>query len=263
MNAYNEVDGIPAASDEDLLTGLLRDRWGFTGTVVSDYWAIAFLASMQHVAADVSEAAGLALRAGIDVELPHTAGYAEHLLAAGDGLVDRAVLRVLTQKAELGLLDAGWRPDRYMASVDLDSPRNRGIARRVASESVVLLANDGTLPLRAASIAVIGPVADDVNCLFGCYSFPNHVLPHHPDVALGVEASTVLGAIRAEFPAAAVRYERGCEITGEERSHFPAARAAAAEADVTVLVVGDRSGMFGHGTSGEGCDVPVLDLPGV
>ncbi len=128
---------------------------------------------------------------------------------------------------------------------------------------MVLLANDGTLPLRAPSIAVIGPVADDANCLFGCYSFPNHVLPHHPDVPLGVEASTVLDAIRAEFPAATVSYERGCEITGDERGRFAAARAVAAEADVTVLVVGDRSGMFGHGTSGEGCDVPALDLPGV
>ena len=275
MNAYNDVDGIPAASDEDLLTGLLRDRWGFAGTVVSDYWAIAFLASMQHVAADTAGAARLALRAGIDVELPHTAGYAEHLLADDDALVDRAALRVLTQKAELGLLDAGWRPDPGTSSVDLDSPRNRGLARRIARESVVLLANDGALPLRAPSmapsmapssapsIAVIGPVADDVNCLFGCYSFPNHVLPHHPDVPLGVLARTVLDAIHAEFPGAAVRYERGCEITGEERGQFEAARAAAAAADVTVLVVGDRSGMFGHGTSGEGCDVPVLDLPGV
>ena len=267
MNAYNDVDGIPAASDEALLTGLLRDRWGFAGTVVSDYWAIAFLASMQHVAADTRGAARLALQAGIDVELPHTAGYAEHLLADGDGLVDRAALRVLTQKAELGLLDAGWRPDRPTASVDLDSPRNRDIARRIARESVVLLANDGALPLRAPSmtpsIAVIGPVADDVNCLFGCYSFPNHVLPHHPDVPLGVMARTVLDAIHAEFPGATVRYERGCDITGEDRGHLEAARAAAAEADVTLLVVGDRSGMFGHGTSGEGCDVPVLDLPGV
>ncbi len=115
MNAYNDVDGIPAGSDEGLLTGLLRDRWGFAGTVVSDYWAIAFLASMQHVAADIGDAARLALRAGIDVELPHTAGYAEPLLADDDELVDRAALRVLTQKAELGLLDAGWRPDRYAA----------------------------------------------------------------------------------------------------------------------------------------------------
>jgi beta-xylosidase len=263
MNAYNDIDGIPAASDEELLTGVLRDRWGFTGTVVSDYWAIAFLASMQHVAADISDAARLALRAGIDVELPHTAGYDERLLADDDGLVDRAALRVLTQKAELGLLDAGWRPDRPAASAGFDSPRNRDIARRIARESVVLLANDGTLPLRAPSIAVIGPVADEVNCLFGCYSFPNHVLPHHPDVPLGVAASTVLDAIRAEFPAATVRHERGCEITGEDRGHLSAARAAAAAADVTVLVVGDRSGMFGHGTSGEGCDVPALDLPGV
>ncbi len=122
----------------------------------------------------------------------------------------------------------------------------------------------GVLPLDAArSVAVIGPVADEVQCLLGCYSFPNHVLPHHPSVALGLPVMTVLDAIRVEFPAAEVRHEQGCGITGEDRSGFEAALAAAAAADVTILVVGDRSGMFGHGTSGEGCDVTVLTLPGI
>jgi hypothetical protein len=110
---------------------------------------------------------------------------------------------------------------------------------------------------------VIGPVADEIQCLLGCYSFPNHVLPHHPSVAPGLPVMTVLDAIRVEFPAAEVRHEQGCGITGEDRSGFEAALAAAAAADVTILVVGDRSGMFGHGTSGEGCDVTVLALPGI
>jgi beta-glucosidase len=265
MNAYNDVDGVPCGSDEDLLTRLLRDTWGFTGTVVSDYWAVAFLASLHHVAQDLPGAGRLALRAGIDVELPHTAGFSDQLLDDGDDLLDRAVLRVLTQKAELGLLDPGWHPGQYTAAADFDSARNRGIARRLAEESVVLLDNRaGVLPLDAArSVAVIGPVADEVQCLLGCYSFPNHVLPHHPSVAPGLPMMTVLDAIRVEFPAAEVRHEQGCGITGEDRSGFEAALAAAAAADVTILVVGDRSGMFGHGTSGEGCDVTVLTLPGI
>jgi beta-xylosidase len=265
MNAYNDVDGVPCGSDEDLLTGLLRDTWGFTGTVVSDYWAVAFLASLHHVAEDVPGAGRLALRAGIDVELPHTAGFGDQLLAGGDGLLDRAVLRVLTQKAELGLLDSGWHPGQYTAPADFDSPRNRGIARRLAEESIVLLDNRArALPLDAARcVAVVGPVADEARCMLGCYSFPNHVLPHHPSVAPGLPVSTVLDAIGKEFPAAAISYERGCGITGEDRSGFDAAVAAAAAADVTILVVGDRSGMFGQGTSGEGCDVTALTLPGV
>jgi beta-glucosidase-like glycosyl hydrolase len=271
MNAYNDIDGIPCGADEDLLTRLLRDAWGFDGTVVSDYWSIAFLASMHHIAPDVLSAARAALRAGIDVELPHTSGYGEPLSEmvqdgrVASGLLDRAVLRVLTQKAELGLLDPDWHPHRYTAPADFDSPRNRGIARRMAEESVVLLDNStGLLPLtRPTSIAVIGPVADEPRCLFGCYSFPNHVLPHHPDLSLGVQASSVLDAVRREFPDAVVHHETGCAITGDDRSGIAAAVAAARAAELTILVVGDRSGMFGHGTSGEGCDVATLGLPGV
>ncbi|WP_329549462.1 glycoside hydrolase family 3 C-terminal domain-containing protein [Streptomyces sp. NBC_01356] len=271
MNAYNDIDGVPCAADEALLTQLLRESWGFEGTVVSDYWAIAFLASLHHVAADIPDAARAALHAGIDVELPHTTAYGEALQAqlrdgrVPVGLLDRAVLRVLTQKAELGLLDPDWHPRRYTDPADFDSPLNRGVARALAEESVVLLDNAADLlPLTGArSVAVIGPTADDAHCLFGCYSFPNHVLPHNPEIPMGIEAPTVLDAIRREFPDVTVRYEVGCPVTGDDRSGVEAAVAAAAAADVTVLVVGDRSGMFGHGTSGEGCDVGDLTLPGV
>ncbi|WP_371552305.1 glycoside hydrolase family 3 C-terminal domain-containing protein [Streptomyces sp. NBC_00554] len=271
MNAYNDIDGVPCAADEALLTQLLRESWGFEGTVVSDYWAIAFLASLHHVAADIPDAARAALHAGIDVELPHTTAYGEALQAqlrdgrVPVGLLDRAVLRVLTQKAELGLLDPDWHPRRYTAPADFDSPLNRGVARALAEESVVLLDNAADLlPLTGArSVAVIGPTADDAHCLFGCYSFPNHVLPHNPEIPMGIEAPTVLDAIRREFPDVTVRYEVGCPVTGDDPSGVEAAVAAAAAADVTVLVVGDRSGMFGHGTSGEGCDVGDLTLPGV
>ncbi|WP_250904912.1 glycoside hydrolase family 3 N-terminal domain-containing protein [Nonomuraea sp. NEAU-A123] len=270
MNAYNDIDGVPCGADETLLTGLLRDTWEFEGTVVSDYWSIAFLTSLHQVAADIVGAAQAALHAGIDIELPHTSGYGEPLTAMlRDGrissdLLDRAVLRVLTQKIELGLLDPGWRPGRHTAPVDFDSPGNRDVARRIAEESVVLLSNgSGILPLTGPqSIAVIGPAADEARCLFGCYSFPNHVLPHHPEISLGIEAPTVLDAIRKEFPSSAVRHETGCPISVDDRSGIEAAVAIAAAADLTILVVGDRSGMFGHGTSGEGCDVAALELPG-
>ena len=270
MNAYNDVDGIPCVADAELLTHLLRDTWGFEGTVVSDYWAIAFLASLHHVASDLPDAARQTLLAGIDVELPHTTCYGrdlQRMITDGhipEEVLDRAVLRVLTQKAELGLLDPAWSPDQYQAA-DLDSERNRIVARRVAEESVVLLDNTvGLLPLRSPrTIAVIGPAAHDSGCLFGCYSFPNHVLPHHPELPLGVEATTILDAVRAEFPDADVRYTPGCTISGPDRDGIAAAVEAAAAADVTVLVVGDRSGLFGNGTSGEGCDVATLHLPGV
>jgi len=272
MNSYAEIDGVPAGADHELLTTLLREQWGFEGTVVSDYWSVPFLATMHAIAADADDAGRQALRAGIDVELPHTISYGPAMLTAlanGDlesAVLDTAVLRVLTQKAELGLLDASWTPEgaASTAAVDLDSPRNRDVARRMAEQSVVLLANRGALPMSApASIAVIGPCADDAACLFGCYSFPNHVVVNHPDVELGIAAPTVLDAIRAENPGADVQHVPGCGIRGEDRSGITAAVQAAEVAEVTVLVVGDRSGMFGAGTSGEGCDVKDLQLPGV
>ena len=88
MNSYADVDGIPAAADAWLLTDLLRDTWGFEGTVVSDYWAVPFLASMHRVASDVDEAGALALRAGIDVELPDTVGFGHR--AGGPGAERRS-----------------------------------------------------------------------------------------------------------------------------------------------------------------------------
>ncbi len=97
------------------------------------------------------------------------------------------MLRVLRQKLELGLLDATFDDDPP-SGVDLDSPEHRRLARRLAEESIVLLSNDGTLPMPPGRrIAVIGPNADRPGALFGCYSFLNHVLPHHPGVETGIE----------------------------------------------------------------------------
>lgn len=264
MNSYTETDGVPAAADRWLLTDVLRTEWGFTGTVVSDYWAVPFLRSMHRVAADDQEAGRLALAAGIDVELPHGLGFGDDLVVDDDEhLLDRAVLRVLTQKAELGLLDISWAPTEN-DTVDLDSARNRGIARTIAEQSVVLLSNTNqTVPVGAPNrIAVIGPGANDAHCLFGCYSFPNHVIPNHPDVDTGIAAPTVLEAIRSEFPTSTIHHERGANHLDDNTDGIAAAADAAAAADLTILVVGDRSGMFGHGTSGEGCDVVDLRLPG-
>jgi beta-glucosidase len=97
----------------------------------------------------------------------------------------------------------------------------------------------------------------------GCYAFPNHVLPRHPGLGLGIDVPTALDALRAELPGAVVVHEPGCAVQGEDRSGFAAAVAAARDAEVCIAFVGDLAGMFGRGTSGEGCDAEDLRLPGV
>jgi beta-glucosidase len=270
MSSYNEIDGVPVAADPRILTGILRDRWGFEGPVVADYFGVAFLQILHGVAEDLGEAAGLALAAGIDIELPTGDAFLTPLAAAvragkvDEALVDRAVLRALTQKQELGLLDATF-DDEPPSEVDLDSPEHRRIAARLAEESVVLLSNDGTLPLTSgpARVAVIGPNADREAALFGCYSFVNHVLAHHPGVESGIDVPTVRQALTAELPAADLVFAHGCAVDDDDRRGFDAAVDAARSAEVAVLVVGDHAGLFGRGTVGEGCDRDDLELPGV
>ncbi|MFI7500415.1 glycoside hydrolase family 3 N-terminal domain-containing protein [Streptomyces sp. NPDC049687] len=270
MAAYTERDGVPASADPELLTHLLRDEWGFTGTVVADYFGIGFLQTLHRVAGTPAETARLALTAGIDVELPTVKYYGDALVAAvragevPQELVDRAARRVLLQKCELGLLDEDWEP-RTPESVDLDPAANRALARRLAEESVVLLDNpDGLLPLAPDTrIAVVGPRAADALAMLGCYSFPSHVLTHHPEADLGIEIPTLLESLRTELPDAKVTFTEGCGVSDPDPSGFTEAVARASEADVCVAVLGDRAGLFGRGTSGEGCDVADLSLPGI
>ncbi|MGY2066270.1 beta-xylosidase/alpha-l-arabinosidase [Blastococcus sp. SYSU DS0619] len=275
MHSYAAVDGMPPAADAGLLTDLLRGELGFDGVVVADYFGISFLQTTQGVAGSPGEAAALALAAGVDVELPTVRCYGEPLLEklrTGElpvELVDRAVERVLRQKGELGLLDAGWDPEpevlREGRTPDLDPPHMRALARTMAERSVVLLDNSaGLLPLREpASVAVVGPCADEVLSLMGCYAFPNHVGVQHPEVPLGIELPTLLDAVRSEYPGATVTSARGCSVQQPDRSGIAEAVRAAEDAEVCVAVVGDVSGLFGRGTSGEGCDADDLRLPGV
>ena len=271
MNSYAEIDGVPVAATPEYLTGILRDEWGFDGVVVSDYFAVAFLHTMHEVAADLGEAAELALAAGIDVELPTGDAFLEPLAARVRSgrleveLIDRSVLRVLAQKEELGLFDESFA--QPPTSIDLDTPAHRETARRLAEESLVLLTNNGVLPLvpraEPLRIAVVGPNSASSEALMGCYSFVNHVLAHHPGAELGVSIPSVLESLRDEFPGATITHVAGCEVEGDDASGIPDAVAAVEAADVAFVIVGDRAGLFGRGTVGEGNDVESLSLPGV
>lgn len=286
MHGYHELDGVPCAANAQLMTGILRDAWGFDGIVVSDYFAIHQLTVHHQLAADKAQAATQALSAGIDIELPSTDCFGEPLMSAigsgdvDDATVDDAVRRVLRLKFELGLFERPYvDEDAALAAVDTDL--HRSLTGAVARKSIVLLRNDGVLPLAASpgTIAVIGPNAHEVRHMMGDYSYPAHIesliemrdggnlfeIPMPDDVSfnrVALEGPSILDALRARF-GEAVRHERGCSVDGDDTSGIAAAAEAAAAADVVVLVVGDKAGLTESCTSGEGRDRSSLDLPGV
>lgn len=273
MNSYADVDGEAPAGSRRLLTEVLRDRWGFAGTVVADYWSVSFLHSMHEVAEDEDAAGRLSLEAGMDVELPETTAFANLAQAVRAGTLDQDVLdtavrRVLSQKIEMGLLDPEWNPRQAWLGedVELDSADNRAHARKMAEESIILLRNEQALPLRnPARLAVIGPSASQPRTHLGCYSFTNHVYSRFAEQEdYGVPMASILEALQQAPALAGTRIEhaRGVDFTDLDDSGIEQAAEAARNAEIAVVAVGDLAGLFGRGTSGEGCDVVDLRLPG-
>jgi beta-glucosidase len=287
MNAYHELDGVPCGSSRELLTEILREEWGFDGTVVSDYFAINMLTDYHHTARSKAEAAQMALEAGMDVELPFTNCFGNPLREAvlkgdvSEALLDVSVRRVLTQKFILGVFE---KPYVDAEIVVFDTPEERQLAREIAQKSMVLLKNEGDiLPLskQVKSIAVIGPNSDSVRNLFGDYAYPAHIetlldlrnnknvfnqpLPEDIETVEDfIPAISVLAAIKAQVGAGTqVHYAKGCEVLDASTDGFAEAIEAASKADIAVVVVGDKSGLTDSCTSGEARDRSTLDLPGV
>jgi beta-xylosidase len=285
MHAYEDVDGVPCVASRELFTTTLRDEWGFDGIVVSDYAGIDELATSHAVVSDLSQAAVLALSAGIDVELPSTAAYGEPLaeaLAAGridPALVDRSVARVLRVKFELGLFERPFVDARAVVVPDADE---RALAVDAARASMVLVQNDGTLPLRRdlSAVAVIGPNADSARNLLGDYAHVAHIetliemrsgtsgsgfkAPENLDLYDDVEGRpTILDAIRERCSASTeVLFAQGCGILDGSDEDIERAVAAARRADVAIVVAGEKSGLTSDCTCGETRDRLELTLPG-
>ncbi|HUN07672.1 MAG TPA: glycoside hydrolase family 3 N-terminal domain-containing protein [Aggregatilineales bacterium] len=287
MNGYHEIDGIPCGANKWLLTDLLRGEWGFDGTVVADYFAINQLADYHHITADNVGAAHLALAAGLDVELPSTRAYNADLVKAVEAgqvpleLIDQSVLRLLKQKFSLGLFE---NPYVEESTVVFDTPDQRKLARQLATNSMVLLRNEGNLlplPKTLRSVAVIGPNADSIRNLFGDYAYPAHletlVEMTHGNNPFGMSATgsvvtvedfIVTQSILTAFKSAddldmEIHYARGCDVRDESKAGFAEAVEAAKKAEVAIVVVGDKAGLTDDCTSGEARDRAVLDLPGV
>lgn len=286
MNAYPELDGEVVAASKRILTGLLRETLGFDGVVVSDYEAISMIHNYHNAAATKQEAAVKALSAGIDVELPTVAYYGEDLLKALDSgkisieTVDQAVNRHLQKKFELGLFENPFVDEGSVLSV-YETPQNRNLAYEIARQSLVLLKNDGVLPLNKSikKIAVIGPNADSSRSLMGDYSYAAvaELLSFMPDPNSAfagmsrkeVETPTVtIPTILDEIinfagTSLQVIYEKGCEINTVDESGFKKATLAAGQADAVIMVMGGRSGLTLENTTGEFRDATDLGLPGV
>jgi beta-glucosidase len=285
MNSYPELDGELVAASRRILTELLRQKLGFDGLLVSDYEAVKMIHTYHNVAAEPSQAAVMALKAGIEVELPTTYSYGEALrvaLKAGDvtlDLVDQAVARHLQKKIELGLFEQPY-VDEGRVLEQFETAENRALARQIARQSIVLLKNDGTLPLskKTGTLAVIGPNAHDGRSQLGDYSYAAmaelQILNQEPGSAFvgldpaslsphEVRVITVLEGLRAVLPEGNILYARGCDNLDPDRSGFSQAVGVAAQADTVILVLGDRAGMTPTCTTGETRDTTDLGLPGV
>ncbi len=291
MPAYHDIDGEPVHASHHLLTRVLREQWGFDGLVVADYIGINLLHQHHRISPDAGTSAALALAAGLDVELPGNdcMSALKAALAAGRidiATIDAAVARVLLEKFRIGLFEQPYADE---AAIRLQSPETVALARQVAEQSIVVLDNNGILPLTGAPrIALIGPTADDPLALLGDYAFPVHlIVADQQDDTRNVV--TPLAALEAAFGRERVAFAQGCYILEERRfgapvfpgdvddstsleqasslstrtDLIPAAVAAAAAADVAIVCVGDLSGIFQTGTVGEGSDVDSLALPGV
>ena len=232
MTSYNTIDGIPSTCNEELLTGVLHDRWNFQGFVVSDLESIDGIYTSHHVAKDRQEAGEMALKAGVDVDLgAHCFALLKESVESGRldvAFVDRAVKRVLIRKFEAGLFDNPYLPED--SAHDVRSAAHVEVAAQAAREGVTLLKNNGVLPLRAGTrIALIGPNADNQYNQLGDYTAPQ--APEN--VVTMLEGLQKAGA--------AVTYVKGCAIRDTKNSNIPAAVQAARRADVTVVVVGGSS----------------------
>ena len=232
MTSYNTIDGIPTTCNEELLTGVLHDRWNFQGFVVSDLESIDGIYASHHVAKDRQEAGEMALKAGVDVDLgAHCYALLKESVEAGRldiAYVNRAVKRVLIRKFEAGLFDNPYLPED--AADGVRSPENVEVAAQAARESVTLLKNNGILPLRAGTrIALIGPNADNQYNQLGDYT-----APQAPESVV-----TMLDGLRSA--GAAVTYVKGCAIRDTRSNDIAQAVQAARRADVAVVVVGGSS----------------------
>lgn len=309
MNSYGAIDGDMIIGSKRILNDLLRKEMGFKGLVVSDYMSINKLVDLK-ISDTPANAGKKALEAGLDSELPMPYGYTEELLKyieqdeALQEQLDTAVLRILETKMRLGLFEHPAAKTELLEEA-YDSGTTARASLKAARESIVLLKNTGILPLKKdiRKIAIVGPHADSLRLLFGCYTYPaaldrdmtgamadmpgmqgvskREKNPNEQPFLPGstVRASfppvedelkkiygrtiTIVEAIRQKCPQAQIEYQKGCDVAGTNKSGFASAVNAAQNADVVIVIGGGKYGWGGNCTTGEGIDCDQIGLTGV
>lgn len=309
MNSYGVVDNELIIASKEILTKLLKEEMGFDGLVVSDYMSINKATDLKI--AETPEEAGVeALKAGLDVELPMPYGFTDKMLTLlendeeGQAALNRAAEKVVEAKLALGLLDG---PAYKQDDAAFDRAMTKPLSLRLAKEAIVLLKNENILPLKkdVKKIGVIGPHADSIRLLFGCYTyaaafdrdtsgsmsdmpgmqntgsgrpeseykmdyFPGcTVRQTHPFIEetlkkqYGGRTETILATLKKALPDAEIRYAKGCDVAGNDRSGFAESEKIAEWADVLIVTSGGKYGWGTSCTTGEGIDCDKIGLTGV
>ncbi|MCM1155488.1 MAG: glycoside hydrolase family 3 C-terminal domain-containing protein [Roseburia sp.] len=307
MPCYCSINGEPLSASHGLLTELLREDMGFEGLCISDYGGISGVHDVQHVGETMGEAGLLCMGAGMDVEMPSVAGYGEELkemFAGGQAdmaVLDRAVLRVLTAKFRMGLFEHPFALEGEELAAQFNRQEDREISLRSARESMVLLKNNGVLPIKRniRKIALIGPHADCARKFFGGYT---HLCMMESTYAAAnsiagvngsysgedLEVKTVPGTniqsdegevfdailrrqkpdcrsllqeLREKLPDAEISYSYGYHIAGDDKRYFEEALQLVKEADIAILTLGGKHGTCSMASMGEGVDAGDINLP--
>ncbi|RCW50229.1 glycoside hydrolase family 3 N-terminal domain-containing protein [Paenibacillus prosopidis] len=253
MNAFNIYQGVPVAGNSYLLRNLLRDELGFEGMLISDYGAIDEIA-IHGAAKDGKEAAKLALDATMDIEMV-TRQFYDHLPslieegAVQEAQLDAAVRRILTYKFKIGLMDDPFRYVRPEKEIEFHfSAEHLEASRELARKSIVLLKNDGVLPIKQdRKIAVIGPFASSKD-LLGPWQFSRY----------GNETVTLANGLRDK--GVELLLAEGCKVTEEIAGGFKKAIEQAKQADVVILALGENSDMSGEAASRMDIGLPEVQL---
>ena len=307
MPSYNSIDGEPMSVSRRCLTELLRKDMGFDGVCVSDYGAISNAHFVQHIGETESEAGFLSMEAGMDIEMPDTVGFGKDLKRrfeeeeADTAILDSAVLRVLTAKFSMGLFEHPFALQGEELEKAVQRKEDIEVSLRAARESLVLLKNEGVLPLKkeVKRIALIGPHGNCARKFFGGYT---HLCMMESTLAAANSIAGVSGVVREnpekictvpgthiqsdetdEFDAILRRQKPGCKslleelrerlagtevlyaygypIAGADTSHFQEALQTVSDADVVILTLGGKHGTCSMASMGEGVDAANINLP--